>query len=186
MSRPCARTMSAMVTMGKSSPNGAPVSGLIDAGPVVPMQPPSTFDEMTKKRSVSNGRPGPTMVCHQPGSAGHRMEVRDMLVAGQGMADEKRVRALGVERAIGLIGDGQGRQRRARIHDERRRRIDAEREAVRRGCLGPSAPFANIAASPTAAPLLGFPPFSLSNAAFVIQEIGAGARLGRAAGRVSV
>ena len=52
---------------GKSSPHGMPVAGLVDAGPVVPMQPPSTFGQITKKRSVSIGRPGPTMVSHQPG-----------------------------------------------------------------------------------------------------------------------
>ena len=41
----------------------------IDAwpGPVEPMQPPSTLGQMTKKRLVSIGLPGPTMVSHQPG-----------------------------------------------------------------------------------------------------------------------
>jgi hypothetical protein len=34
---------------------------------VVPMQPPTTLAQRTKKRSVSIGRPGPTMVSHQPG-----------------------------------------------------------------------------------------------------------------------
>ena len=33
----------------------------------VPRQPPITFAQMTKKRSVSIGLPGPTMVSHQPG-----------------------------------------------------------------------------------------------------------------------
>ena len=36
------------------------------AGPVVPMQPPSTLVAMTKYRSVSIGLPGPTIVAHQP------------------------------------------------------------------------------------------------------------------------
>ena len=31
------------------------------------MQPPSTLGQMTKKRLVSIGLPGPTMVSHQPG-----------------------------------------------------------------------------------------------------------------------
>ena len=39
----------------------------IEAGPVVPMQPPTTFEQMTKKRSVSKGNPGPTSTSHQPG-----------------------------------------------------------------------------------------------------------------------
>ena len=63
----CASTMSPMVMTGKSRPQGLPVSGLMLAGPVEPMQPPSTLGQMTKKRSVSMGLPGPTMVSHQPG-----------------------------------------------------------------------------------------------------------------------
>jgi hypothetical protein len=31
------------------------------------MQPPTTFAQMTKKRLVSIGNPGPTIVDHQPG-----------------------------------------------------------------------------------------------------------------------
>ena len=34
---------------------------------MVPMQPPITLAQITKKRSVSTGLPGPTMVVHQPG-----------------------------------------------------------------------------------------------------------------------
>ena len=44
----CARTMSRMVTTGRSSPHARPVAGFIEAGPVVPMQPPMTFEAMTK------------------------------------------------------------------------------------------------------------------------------------------
>ena len=36
-------------------------------GPVLPMQPPTTLAQITKKRSVSIGLPGPTMIVHQPG-----------------------------------------------------------------------------------------------------------------------
>ncbi len=43
-----------------------PVAGLVEAGPVVPMQPPTTFGLITKYRWVSIGRPGPTMVSHHP------------------------------------------------------------------------------------------------------------------------
>ena len=63
----CARTMSGMVMIGKSSPHTLPVAGLVEAGPVEPMQPPITFEQMMKYLSVSSGRPGPTMVSHQPG-----------------------------------------------------------------------------------------------------------------------
>ena len=50
---------------GKSSPYGSPVAGSIDDGPVVPLQPPSRFEQITRKRSVSTGRPAPMSVSHQ-------------------------------------------------------------------------------------------------------------------------
>ncbi len=67
ISAACARTMSRMVTSGKSSPQAFPVAGLTEAGPEEPRQPPITFEQMTKKRSVSSGQPGPTSTSHQPG-----------------------------------------------------------------------------------------------------------------------
>ena len=62
-----ARTMSRMVITGKARPQGWPVSGLIEDGPVEPLQPPNTLDEMMKCRAGSSGRPGPTIWVHQPG-----------------------------------------------------------------------------------------------------------------------
>ncbi len=62
-----ARTMSAMVITGKDSPQGAPVAGSLEPGPVVPMQPPRTLAQMMKKRSGSSGRPRPTIRVHHPG-----------------------------------------------------------------------------------------------------------------------
>ena len=41
------------------------MAGFVEDGPVVPWQPPSRFGQMTKKRSVSTGLPGPTSVSHQ-------------------------------------------------------------------------------------------------------------------------
>jgi hypothetical protein len=61
------------------------------------MQPPSTLEQMTKKRSVSIGLPGPTIDSHQPGLAGDRMHAGDVLVAGQRMADQDGVGAVGVQ-----------------------------------------------------------------------------------------
>ena len=63
----CASTMSPMVMTGKSRPQGLPVAALMLAGPVEPRQPPSTLGQMMKKRLVSTGLPGPTIVSHQPG-----------------------------------------------------------------------------------------------------------------------
>ena len=60
--------MSRMVTGGKSVPQTSLPSPSLRAlrGPVEPMQPPSTLAQMTKNRSVSTGRPGPTTASHQP------------------------------------------------------------------------------------------------------------------------
>ncbi len=60
-------TMSSIVMIGKSRPQGRPVAGLIEDGPVVPLQPPSTFEQITKYRLVSMPFRGPTMMSHQPG-----------------------------------------------------------------------------------------------------------------------
>ena len=42
------------------------------------------------------------------GLARHGVRIGNVLVAGQGVTDQDRVRALGVERAVGLIGNGVG------------------------------------------------------------------------------
>ncbi len=60
--------MSVMVMTGKAMPSGAPVAASGVAGPLVPMQLPSTLAQMTWKRSVSIGLPGPSIASHQPGS----------------------------------------------------------------------------------------------------------------------
>ena len=61
--------MSRTVITGKSRPQGRPVAGFVVPGPVVPRQPPSTLGQITKWRSVSIARPGPTTASHQPGSS---------------------------------------------------------------------------------------------------------------------
>ena len=64
------------------------------------------------------------------GLAGHRVHVVDMLVAGQRMADQDGVGAIGVELAIGLVGDLERREIDAAI--ELQRLIDAELRHQRR------------------------------------------------------
>ena len=59
--------MSPMVITGNDMAYGQPVAGLMEAGPVVPRQPPSTLEQMTKYLLVSNALPGPIMLSHQPG-----------------------------------------------------------------------------------------------------------------------
>ena len=44
----------------------SPVSGLVELGPVDPMQPPKTLAQIRKNRSVSSGLPGPARLSHQP------------------------------------------------------------------------------------------------------------------------
>ena len=58
--------MSFTVTGGKSVPHSPSPPSRGERGPVVPMQPPSTLEQMTKNRSVSIDRPGPTTRSHQP------------------------------------------------------------------------------------------------------------------------
>ena len=51
---------------GNLNPYGFFVSGFIDSGPVVPIQPPNTLLQITKKKFVSITFPGPTKELHQP------------------------------------------------------------------------------------------------------------------------
>ena len=51
--------------------------------------------------------------------AGDRMDVGDVLVAGEGMADEHGIGTRGVERAVGLVGDLERRQFHAGVELER-------------------------------------------------------------------
>ena len=44
-----------------------PVVGFIEEGPVDPLQPPRTLDEIIKYFSVSRAFPGPINISHQPG-----------------------------------------------------------------------------------------------------------------------
>ena len=54
-----------MLVNGNRGPHSLP-SGAMEAGPVVPWQPPSMLGATTKNRSVSIALPGPTIPCHQP------------------------------------------------------------------------------------------------------------------------
>ena len=64
--RACAATQSSTVTTGKPAPQAWPLAGFTSLGPVEPKQEPRLLTPMTKKRSVSTGLPGPTMLSHQP------------------------------------------------------------------------------------------------------------------------
>ena len=59
------------------------------------------------------------MVSHQPDFCGDRMQVGHVLVAGERMADQHGIGALGIERAVGLVGDLERRELDAGIELER-------------------------------------------------------------------
>ena len=113
-----ARAMSSTVSTGNVSRYGWPVAGLIDAGEVEPNGLPSELMQMTKKRRVSIGRPGPIMSSHQPWRRilGRRSRMRRGRQAGEDqdgvVVAERRV-------APGLVGDLDARQRAAAAHLER-------------------------------------------------------------------
>ena len=96
---------------------GQPVSGLIEAGPVVPRQPPSTFEQITKYLSVSNALPGPIMLSHQPGLPVSG-ECRRRARRRKRRADQNGVGLRGVQRAVGLIGNVDRRKARSGIQSD--------------------------------------------------------------------
>jgi hypothetical protein len=63
------------------------------------------------------------------------MDLGHELIAGQGMADQDRVGLVRVERAIGLIGQGEGAEAGTGIQGERPVRREAERVAWKLGRL---------------------------------------------------
>ena len=99
------------------------------------MQPPSTLGQMTKKRSVSIGLPGPTIVSHQPGLPVTGCSLADVLVAGQRVGDEDGVRLGGVELAVGLVGDAEGREQLVAVEPQRLARGNVEVVAAGGRCL---------------------------------------------------
>ena len=65
------------------------------------------------------------------GLAGHRIGAGNMLVAGQRVANQDGVGMVGVEFAIGLVGNLPGRDRRAGVEGKRRVRAETHDEARR-------------------------------------------------------
>src|SRR5690606_916149 len=61
-----ALAVSSIDSSGKDSRYGCPVAGLMEAGPVEPLQLPSEFTQITNQRLVSMALPGPSIGSHQP------------------------------------------------------------------------------------------------------------------------
>ncbi len=70
---------------------------------------------MTKKPVGIHRLAGPDHRGPPAWLAGQRMRLRDVLVAGQGVADENGVAAIGIERAVAAVGDGEAGQMAAAI-----------------------------------------------------------------------
>ena len=74
------------------------------------MQPPRTLLQTTKETVGVDRAAGADHVLPPAGLAGDRVGVRDILVAGERVADEDGVRARFVQCAIGAVGEGERRQ----------------------------------------------------------------------------
>ena len=96
-----------------------PVAGLMEAGPVVPRQPPRTFEQITKYLSVSKALPGPIMLSHQPGLPSRGLMPAACASPEKACRIRMRVRAGGVQLAVGFVGDFDRRQRDATVQGNR-------------------------------------------------------------------
>ena len=112
---------------GKSRPQGRPVAGLISFGP---RGAHAAAERVAADHEIAVGVEGLARPYHHlppAGLAGNRMGPEDELVAGERMAEEHRVGALGIERAVRLIGEREGPEGDAAIELERR--LPAELDA---------------------------------------------------------
>ena len=85
------------------------------------MQLPSTFAQMTSVAIGVDRLAGADHARPPAGFAGARMHARHMLVPGQRMTDQYRIRRIGVQRAVRLVRDRDRRQHTAAIERERSR-----------------------------------------------------------------
>ena len=116
---------------GKSRPQGLPVRGLVEAGPG---RAHAAADHVRADHEVAVGvdrPPGPDHGLPPARLLRDRMDVGDMLVAGQRVADQDGVGALGVERAVGLVGDLERREVDAGIELQRLVRAEAHDQRMR-------------------------------------------------------
>ena len=118
---------------GKREPYGRPSTGCGEAGPVEPWQPPSTLAHTTNQRSVSIGRPGPTMPSHHPGVGWPRPAGPvTWLSPVQAWQSSTALLRRRVERAPRLVGDRDVGQRRAPLSSANGGRGEREELAVAR------------------------------------------------------
>ena len=82
---------------------------------MVPLQPPSTLEQMTKYLVVSNALPGPTMLSHQPGLPPSWLIPAACASPENAWQQEDRVGSSGVQFPIRFIGDIDRREDHAAI-----------------------------------------------------------------------
>ena len=131
ISMACARTMSGMVMTGKSSPHSLPVAGLVEAGSG---RAHAAADHVRTNDEISVGverSPGAHHGLPPARLAGDRMNIGDMLIAGQRMQDQNRVGALRIEFAIGIVGDLERRQIDAAVELQRLLRAERRQQRTR-------------------------------------------------------
>ncbi len=115
----CARTMSRMVTGGKSVPHGSPVHR---PGRARPGGADAGAEHVGADHEEAVGVDRPARADHRlppAGLAGQWVAFGEVLVPGQRMADQDGVAAAGVQRAVGAVGDVDPRQALAAIQRER-------------------------------------------------------------------
>ena len=75
-----------------------------------PLQPPSTLEQMTKYLSVSKALPGPIMLSHQPGLLSPSCHPAAWASPVRAWSTRTAFDLLGVQAAVGLVGQGNGRE----------------------------------------------------------------------------
>ncbi len=83
------------------------------------MQPPRMFEQMDEVLPRIDRLAGPTSASHHPVFPVHGMTARHILITRQRVADENGIRHLGVERPVGLVGDGERGELLLAVEDQR-------------------------------------------------------------------